>query len=110
MAISPSKYKDIQFFSNFSHNREIAKGVVASTGSWAEVNTTRSIPATVTELPPYVRAYVEYPSGVFSPVQGGDGIQVGWNDTTIYFNGSYNDAVGDPFSIHYFVYDRNQKL
>lgn len=110
MALNKSKYKDVQFYTEFPHIREAGKGVVTSStdqyGShW--VNTTRSMPAAVKEFPAYVRAYVEYPTGTFAPVQGTDGLLVGWTNSTIYFFGFYKNApYNEQFRIHYFVYDR----
>lgn len=110
MAIDKTKYKDIQFYSQFPYIREIAKGVITSTDNGfggQEVNTTRAMPAGVTQFPPYVRAYVEYPTNTFAPVQGTDGLRVAWTNTTIYFEGFYNFSPFDAvFKIHYFVYDR----
>lgn len=105
-----SDYHKIQFYSEFPYITEVAKGVVNATRDqynsyWVDKDI--PMPSGVTENPPYIRAYVEYPSGVFSPVQGGDGLLVGWTNSRIYFFGYYNPAPYDElFKIHYFVYNR----
>ena len=110
MPIQKNKLKDVHMYSSFPYIREVAKGVVSSSADQYgahQINTSVAMPSSVTQFPAYVRAYVEHPAGVFSPVQGQDGLLVGWTNSRIYFNGYY--AIGTwnvIFRIHYFVYDR----